>query len=108
MFINSTDNRFGFKAKHGTDLCSYASKEIVNKYRDNNSSVCMCFIDASKAFDRVNHEVKVSLFKAYSTTHYTARLWCNYRASSLQKLQVAYNDAMRILLRIPRWQVKCL
>ncbi len=45
----------------------------------------------------------MSLFKAYCTTLYTAHLWCNYRASSLQKLQVAYNDAMRILLRIPRW-----
>ena len=28
---------------------------MVNKYRGNNSSVLMCFIDASKAFDRVNH-----------------------------------------------------
>ncbi len=45
----------------------------------------------------------MSLFKAYCTTLYTAHLWCNYRASSLQKLQVAYNDAMRILLRRPRW-----
>ncbi len=39
VFINSTDNQFGFKAKHGTDLCIYALKEIVNKYRDKNSSV---------------------------------------------------------------------
>ncbi len=42
-------------AKHGTDLCIYALKEIINKYRDKNSSVLMCFVDASKAFDRVNH-----------------------------------------------------
>ncbi len=31
VFINSTYNQFGFKAKHGTDLCIYALKEIVNK-----------------------------------------------------------------------------
>ena len=55
-FINTTDNQFGFKAKHGTDLCIYALTEIVNKYRDKNSSVLMCFIDASKAFDRINHD----------------------------------------------------
>lgn len=24
VFINSTDNQFGFKAKHSTDLCIYA------------------------------------------------------------------------------------
>ncbi len=51
VFINSTDNQFGFKAKHGTDLCIKGN----SKYRDNNSSVCMRFIDASKAFDQVNH-----------------------------------------------------
>ncbi len=45
VFINFTDNQFGCKAKHGTDLCIYALKEIVNKYRDNNASVFMCFID---------------------------------------------------------------
>ncbi len=41
VLINSTDNQFGFKAKHGTDLCIYALKEIVNKFRDKNSSVFM-------------------------------------------------------------------
>jgi len=39
----------------GTDLFIYALKEMVIKYRGQNSSVLMCFIDASKAFDRVNH-----------------------------------------------------
>jgi len=38
------------------------------------------------------------LFKAYCTTIYTAHLWSSYKKSSMQKLQVAYNDAMRILL----------
>ncbi len=55
VFINSTDTQFGFKAKHGTDLCIYALKEIVHKYRDKKSSVFMRFIDASKAFDQVTH-----------------------------------------------------
>ncbi len=45
----------------------------------------------------------MSLFKAYCTTLYTVNLLCNYKASSLQKLQVAYNNATRILLRIARW-----
>ncbi len=56
-----------------------------------------------RKFSFCSDEVKVSLFEAYCTHLYTAHLWCNYRASSLQKLQVAYNDAMRILLRRPRW-----
>ncbi len=56
MYVLTTDNQFGFKRKHGTDLCIYALKEIVSKYTSLNSSVFLCFVDASKAFDRINHE----------------------------------------------------
>ena len=55
-YIMSTDNQFGFKRKHGTDMCIYALKEILDKYNRQNSTMFLCFIDASKAFDRINHE----------------------------------------------------
>ena len=55
QLVLTIDNQFGFKPKHGTDMAIYSLKEIVNTYRDKNSSVLMSFIDASKAFDRVNH-----------------------------------------------------
>ena len=32
-FITTTGNQFGCKAQHGTDLCTYALKVIVNNYR---------------------------------------------------------------------------
>ncbi len=48
-------NQFGFKSKHGTDMCIYALKEIVLKYGSMNSSTFLCFLDASKAFDHNNH-----------------------------------------------------
>ncbi len=54
-YVGTTDNQFGFKSKLGTDQCVYALKEIVSKYRRQNSTMFMCFLDASKAFDRVNH-----------------------------------------------------
>ena len=38
-------------------MCIYAFKEAVLKYRSLNSNVYSCFLDASKAFDRVNHYV---------------------------------------------------
>uniref|UniRef100_A0A8C6PWR0 Reverse transcriptase domain-containing protein n=1 Tax=Nothobranchius furzeri TaxID=105023 RepID=A0A8C6PWR0_NOTFU len=55
-FITTTENQFGFKGKLSTDLCIYALKETVSKYMRHNTSVFMCFLDASKAFDRVNHQ----------------------------------------------------
>ena len=42
------------------------------------------------------------LFKAYCTPLYTAHLWRNYKKASLQKMTVAYNDCMRLLLKAPR------
>ena len=60
MYIITSDNQFGFKKAHGTDLCIYALKETILRYNYSNSNVYSCFLDASKAFDRVNH---IKLFK---------------------------------------------
>ncbi len=51
-FVLTSDNQFGFKPKHGTDMCIFALKEILD-FRHKSSICCMCFIDAS---NRVNHE----------------------------------------------------
>ena len=56
----------------------------------------------ARKFSQCSTKVKVSLFKTYCTPLYTAHLWSSYKKSSLQRLQVAYNDAMRILLKKPR------
>ncbi len=41
-------------------MCSLALKEVVNYYRYGRSKVYACFMDASKAFDRIRHD---KLFK---------------------------------------------
>ena len=54
-YLQSTDNQFGFKPKHSTDQCIYVLKEIIDYYLSRDSPIFICFLDASKAFDRVNH-----------------------------------------------------
>ena len=49
------DNQFGFKKKHSTDLCIFSVKSVVKYYNLYNSPVYSCFLDASKAYDIVNH-----------------------------------------------------
>lgn len=56
-----------------------------------------------RKFGACTDNVKMTLFKSYCTPLYTAHLWTNYKKASLQRLQVAYNDAFRVLLRRPRW-----
>jgi len=52
-----TDNQFGFKPKHGTDLCTLLLKQPVSYYVTKDTPVFSAFLDASKAFDRINHKL---------------------------------------------------
>ena len=54
-YLTMSDNQFGFKAKHSTDMCIYAAKSIVKYYNHFHSPVYTCFLDGSKAFDRINY-----------------------------------------------------
>ena len=55
MYLITHDNQFGFKSKHSTDMCIFTVKSIVKYYTRQNSPVYTCFLDTSKAFDRINH-----------------------------------------------------
>ena len=49
----SSDNQFGFKSCHSTDLCIYALKEFIEYYKNRGTTVYVTFLDASKAFDKL-------------------------------------------------------
>jgi hypothetical protein len=53
----TTDNQFGFKQGHSTDMCVYTFKQVIEYYKTRSSPMYICFLDASKAFDRVNHRL---------------------------------------------------
>ena len=54
LFLQTTPAQFGFKPKHGTELCVFAFKELIRYYVKHGSAMHVGFLDASKAFDRVN------------------------------------------------------
>ena len=58
--LGTSCNQFGFKPAHSTDMCIFVMKQVIEFYTSHGSPVYMCFLDASKAFDRTNH---VILFK---------------------------------------------
>jgi len=53
--LGSCDLQFGFKAKRSTAMCSIVLKEAISYYFNNGSSVFCVFLDATKAFDRVQY-----------------------------------------------------
>ncbi len=94
----------------------YSSQEIkhlghfltddLNDDRDIYWQCCKLYAQANmllRKFSMCSVNVKCSLFRALCTPMYTAHLRCCYRKSSMWRLIVAYNDAVRLLLQIPRW-----
>ena len=53
--LETTPNQFGFKPKHGTELAVFTLKQVVEFYRSNSSTLYVCYLDLSKAFDRIDH-----------------------------------------------------
>ena len=58
--LSTTCNQFGFKKGLSTDLCAFSFKQVIDYYNSKGSPVFICYLDASKAFDRINFWV---LFK---------------------------------------------
>ena len=53
QFLTTAGNQFGFKSRHSTDFCIYTLKEFIEYYKQRNTTICLTFLDASKAFDRI-------------------------------------------------------
>ena len=49
--------QFGFKTGSFTTLCTGVIKNVISRYTHRGSSVLGCFLDASKAFDLVDHQI---------------------------------------------------
>ena len=54
-YLNSSENQLSFKKGVGTESCVFLLKENIRSYIRRGSVVHCAFLDASKAFDRVNH-----------------------------------------------------
>ena len=73
-YIYTASNQFDFKSKHGTDQCIYILKEIIDCYKQLNGTVFVCYLDASKAFDRINHAKLFTKLHDRGVPYYIVRL----------------------------------
>ena len=61
--LNATTQQFvtaktsGCASKHGTDMCIFLLKQTVSYYVSKDTPVLSAFLDATKAFDRTNHNL---------------------------------------------------
>ena len=57
QFFSTSELQFGFKSGFSTTLCTGVMKAVISRYMKRGSKVYACLIDASKAFDLVDHSV---------------------------------------------------
>ena len=92
QFLTTADNQFGFKSGHSTDFCIYTLKEFIEYYKQRNTTIFVTFLDASKAFDRIDHWL---LFKKLIDKHvplFIKRLLvCWY---STQKMHIRWGNTV--------------
>ena len=51
--------QFAYRPKSSTTLAAVILKEVLTKYTSESSNVYTCFMDMSKAFERVNHDLLI-------------------------------------------------
>ena len=80
--------QFGFRQGHSTE---HALVEIVDKIKhaiDNNELTCGLFLDLSKAFDTVNHNILLQKLEHYGIRGTALNLFKSYLSNRKQYVQI--------------------
>ena len=90
------------------DTVTYLGHILCNSGKDDKYTMRQCHQLYARGnvllrkFHMCSMSVKIQLFNTYCSPMYTAQLWWNHTVGSFHRLNVAYNDVLRRLLRRPR------
>ena len=85
--------QYGFRKNHSTD---HALIELIDQIRfsiDNNQMTCGIFVDLSKAFDTVNHQILLNKLEHYGIRGKALKLFESYLTGRKQYVQINDNKS---------------
>ena len=86
-FIKTSDNQFGFKSNHSTDMSVFLFKQAVSSYVSHKTPVFAVFLDASKAFDKVRHDILFKKLMVRNVPMHFVRLLCYWYKTQTMKVK---------------------
>ena len=90
-YLWTTDNQFGFKSGHSTDLCIYALSELIEYFKSRSTSVYVAFLDASKAFDKISHWTLFRKLIDRNVPMYLIKVLCYWYEHQLMSVRWGYS-----------------
>ena len=81
----------GFRKCHGTQHSLLVMLKKWKKALDKGENVCTIFMDLSKAFDSINHDLLLATLKAYGYSENALKLMCSYLKYRRQAVQINNN-----------------
>ena len=79
-----------------TKNCDIDLKRQMKKFYANSNIL-------SRKFAKCSPDVKCTLFKSFCSNMYCSTMWYNGTVTAMRKLRIAYNNSLRRLLGIPKY-----
>ena len=82
--VNPT--QFSYRKNISTILATLILKETIKQYIDNGNCVFSCFLDLSKAFERVEHSILIAKLRDKRVPDFIINILCSIFSNSLAKV----------------------
>lgn len=82
------NNQFGFRKNHSTELAILELTDNLRKSIDNKEITCGLFLDFSKAFDTVDHQILLSKLHKYGIRGNSYSWFLSYLSNRMQLVKI--------------------
>lgn len=86
-------HQYGFRTQRNTEMAALELVDNLTKLLDVNNTPISVFLDLSKAFDTLDHDILLEKLKYYGVTGVSLKLCQNYLSNRTQYVQIENNKS---------------
>ena len=97
----------GFRKSHGTQHSLIVMLEKWKKALDKEENMSAIFMDLSKAFDTINHDLLLAKLKAYGFSKQALSFMCSYLKNRRQRIQInnKFTSLKEVIAGVPQGSI---